>query len=129
MDGIDRVDGKSGVNGVNRVIWVNPVIRVPAGKFISQVPAEGLVQQRLLQRLQCGFFSVVNTGEAMGFFTKIVEVRGELLFQRVTSSSADEYNCWVSKNIHPVTESQRVKDHGELLFYRVTLSSLIEYIC
>jgi hypothetical protein len=46
MDGADRIDAKSVVDGVNRVIWVNAVIITAAGKFVSEVPAERLVAQR-----------------------------------------------------------------------------------
>src|SRR5205085_159892 len=38
-----------------------------------QFPAEGLMQQRLLQRLQCGEFASVNGFEALGFFGKLIE--------------------------------------------------------
>ena len=38
IDRTDGIDGESAVNGVNRV---NAVIMVPAGKFVSQLPAEG----------------------------------------------------------------------------------------
>ena len=36
--------------------------------FISQCSGEGLVQQRLLQRLQRGELPLVEAGEALGFF-------------------------------------------------------------
>ena len=70
VDQVDRSDGKSGVNGVNRVMLVNAVIMAPAGKFVSQLPAERLVQQRLLQRLQRGELAGVERGEALGFFAE-----------------------------------------------------------
>jgi hypothetical protein len=67
-DRFDRSDGKSGVNGVNRVILINAVIMALSGKFRSQLPAERLVQQRLLQRLQRRELAGVEGGEALGFF-------------------------------------------------------------
>ena len=52
-----------------------------AGGFISQCAGEGLVQERLLQRLQRGVLPLVEAGEALGFFAEVVELgRDGLLF-------------------------------------------------
>ena len=42
-------------------------------KAISEFSAEGLVQERLLQRLQRGVLPLVEAGEALGFFRQFVE--------------------------------------------------------
>ncbi|MBK9991298.1 MAG: hypothetical protein IPP19_11335 [Verrucomicrobia bacterium] len=39
-----------------------------SGSVNSELAGEGLVQERLLQRLQRGEFSLVEAGEALGFF-------------------------------------------------------------
>lgn len=71
VDGMsDNVDGIDPVDSVSKVISVNFVNRVNmalSGSFRSQLPAERLVQQRLLQRLQRGELAGVEGGEALGF--------------------------------------------------------------
>jgi len=62
-DGIDRIDAKSRVNSVNRVISVTTVIMTAAGKFISQLPAEGLMKLGFFQRLQRGGLLLVIAAE------------------------------------------------------------------
>ena len=57
--GVNPVNPVTLVNKVNSVIGVNNVI--------SQLPRKGLVQQRLLQRLQRGELAGVDAGEALGF--------------------------------------------------------------
>lgn len=55
------------VSKVISIISVNRVIMALSDKFRSQLPAERLVQQRLLQRLQRGELAGVEGGEALGF--------------------------------------------------------------
>jgi hypothetical protein len=62
--GIDPVDS---VSKVISVIFVNKVTISLSDKFRSQLPAERLVQQRLLQRLQRRELAGVEAGEALGF--------------------------------------------------------------
>ena len=64
VDGIDPVDS---VSKVISVILVNAVNMALSGKFRSQLPAERLVQQRLLQRLQRRELAGAEGGEALGF--------------------------------------------------------------
>ncbi len=61
----DPVDS---VSKVIFVIFVNKVTISLSDKFVSQLPAERLVQQRLLQRLQRRELAGVEAGEALGFF-------------------------------------------------------------
>ena len=50
----------------------------------SQFSGEGLVQQRLLQRLQRGVLPLGEAGEALGFFRQRVELgRNLLLFSNL----------------------------------------------
>ena len=48
----------------------------------SQFSGEGLVQQRLLQRLQRSVLPLVEAGEALGFFVEGVELGGDCLLVR-----------------------------------------------
>lgn len=69
-DRIDGIDGADPVDSVSKVIFVistNMVTLSPSDKFRSQLPAERLVQQRLLQGLQRGELAGVEGGEALGF--------------------------------------------------------------
>ena len=78
VDGIDAVDRVWDfvdeidlnevieVTKVNVVISVNVVIIALSHKFLSQLPAEGLVQQRLFQRRQRRELLLVEAGEALG---------------------------------------------------------------
>ena len=68
VDGIDPVVSVSKVISVISVISVNKVTISLSDKFRSQLPAERLVQQRLLQRLQRRELAGVEAGEALGFF-------------------------------------------------------------
>ncbi len=52
---------------VNSVIFVNPVMMAPTGKFVSQFSGKRLMQQRLLQRLQRQQLLLVDRGEELGF--------------------------------------------------------------
>ena len=76
-DCVDKVDP---LDRVSKVIFVISVNRVPISlshKFRSQVPAEGLVQQRLLQLLQRGELPLVEAREALGFGFEGVELLGD----------------------------------------------------
>jgi len=53
-DMIDRIDLVDRMANLNAVIGVNAVKMAYAGKFISKRPAERLVRQRFIQRLQRG---------------------------------------------------------------------------
>ena len=66
---VNAVTKVNGVTKVNAVISVNMVIMALSHKFLSQLPAEGLVQQRLFQRRQRRELLLVEAGEALGFFT------------------------------------------------------------
>jgi len=64
---VNAVTKVNGVTKVNAVISVNMVIMALPHKFLSQLPAEGLVQQRLFQRRQRRELLLVEAGEALGF--------------------------------------------------------------
>ena len=49
-------------------------IRVKRSVKPLKFSSEGLVQQRLLQRLQRGVLPLVEAGEALGFFCEVVEL-------------------------------------------------------
>ena len=88
-DRIDRIDAVDQTARFNAVIGVNGVIMAPAGKFISKRPAERLVQQRFLQRLQRGELLLVDGGEAGGFGGESVELGDDplLFFERFWESN------------------------------------------
>ena len=71
-DFVDEIDINDviDVTEVNAVIAVNLVIIDLSHKFLSQLPAEGLVQQRLLQRRQRRELLLVELGEALGFLVE-----------------------------------------------------------
>lgn len=67
-DLVDDIDAVDRINTVKTVTKVNPVIMALSHKFLSQGPAEGLVQQRLLQSLQRRELLLIEAGEALGLF-------------------------------------------------------------
>jgi len=70
VNAVTKVNGVTKVNAVTEVstvISVNMVIIALSHKFLSQLPAEGLVQQRLFQRRQRRELLLVEAGDALGF--------------------------------------------------------------
>ena len=55
----------------------------------SELAGEGLVQQRLLQRLQRGELSLVEGGEALGFFRQRVEL----------CDGSTQFRQWCQRNL------------------------------
>ena len=61
---------------------------------ILKFPTEGLVQQRLLKRLQRGVLPLVEAGEALGFFAEGVELGRDLFLLGPTSFSTPSPQSW-----------------------------------
>ena len=113
-DLVDRLDHLVRVKVVNlakRVKYVNKVIsRLPRNgvsvirpvtSVTSKLPGKGLVQQRLLQRLQRGELPFVETGEALGFFAESHQLLHSLALLRQWWCGEQEVLCvWHAHVLH-----------------------------